>query len=116
MNYPEIITEKSKYNTNVCIVKVSGRLDAQPADKLENELTRLINNGEKKLILDLRNVNYLGSSGIRVFLGISNKLKKIGGAMKIIKMPPTGLKIIRAMEIEDRFEIFESEEEAVKTF
>lgn len=116
MDYTNIISEKSKYADDVYIIKVSGRLDAQPSDRLENELTNLINSGKKKIILDLSGVSYLGSSVIRVFLGIANKLKKIDGALKIVKMPPTGIKIIKAMEIDDRFEIFDSEEEAIKTF
>jgi len=116
MDYTNIISEKSKYADDVYIVKVSGRLDAQPSDNLENELINLINSGKKKLILDLSGVSYLGSSGIRVFLGIANKLKKIDGALKIVNMPATGIKIIQAMEIENRFEIFNSEEDAIKTF
>ncbi len=116
VNGANITYERSEFGDDIWIVRVEGRLDAQPSDKLEESLLKIINNGKRKLIIDLNKVHYLGSSAIRVFLGISNKLKKTNGGLRIINMPPTGKKIINAMEIMDRFEIFDSEIEAVNSF
>ncbi|MBN1898856.1 MAG: STAS domain-containing protein [Spirochaetes bacterium] len=108
--------ERSKLDPEANVVKISGRLDFQLADQLEEKLNSLLEKKEKKIILDLTNVDYIGSSGIKVFLDISERLNQLGSSLKIVKMPEIGLKIIRAMEIEDRFDMHDSEEKAVFSY
>ncbi len=108
--------ESSKYDKNITIIRIKGRLDVKQAEELENKLFSLIDTGVNKIIIDLKNVSYLGSSGIRIFLGAMVKLYKQGGKLKILHMPDTGLKILKAMEILDRFEIYKSEKKAIKSF
>jgi len=107
--------ENSKYNEKVIVLRISGRLDAKASDYLEQILDEEIKNKNYFIILDLKDVNYLGSSTIRVFLGMRNKIDKNKGFLRIINMPSTGLKIIKAMEIEDKFDIYELERDAAKT-
>ncbi len=111
-----MVIESSKYNKNVSVIKIKGRLDAQPSEHLEKEIFQLIDKKKINIIIDLKEVSYLGSSGIRIFLGAMVKLYKIGGKLKILNMPSTGIKILKAMEIFDRFDIYKSEKSAVKNF
>ena len=61
-------------------------------------------------------VEFLGSSGIRVLLAINNKLDKIKSRLKILNLPETGVKILRTMEIVDRFNLYQSKKEALDSF
>lgn len=61
-------------NGKYTLVKVnSDRLDTNNAPDLKSELVVVNNQGEKNIILDLSNVNYCDSSGLRAVL-VANRL------------------------------------------
>jgi stage II sporulation protein AA (anti-sigma F factor antagonist) len=55
-------------------VVVRGEIDMQTAEKLEGVLDGVIAKGARLVTLDLEQVDFLDSSGLRVILGASNKL------------------------------------------
>jgi anti-sigma B factor antagonist len=55
-------------------VVVRGEIDMQTAAQLEGVLDEVIANGALLVTLDLEQVDFLDSSGLRVILGASNKL------------------------------------------
>jgi len=111
MEYNIIKNEKGK---EIAMVELQGRLDALQSDKIEDELLNLVQEGYGNLIVDMKQVNYLGSSAIRILLALNNKLTKIEGNLKIVGMPDTGIKILKTMEIIDRFELYPNKEEAIE--
>lgn len=60
---------------------ISGRLDTTTAPDLENEVSALPDD-TKELTLDMTEVNYISSAGLRVLLGAQKKMSKIG-SMKL---------------------------------
>ena len=60
--------------TNELHVVVRGEIDMQTAEKLEGVLDDVIAKGARLVTLDLEQVDFLDSSGLRVILGASNKL------------------------------------------
>lgn len=109
------ITESGKDN-NITIIKLAGRLDAHPAEEIENTLLKLIDQGNKKILLNLENIEYLGSSGIRVFLSVKKKLQEQNGELKICNMSSASVKILKAMEIFNMFDIYTTDKEAIDKF
>lgn len=103
-------------NKRITRVTLTGRLDAQNAENIEEELLQLVNDGSFFFLIDMNEINYLGSCGIRIFLGLNNKLNKVSGQLKILNMPDTGIKILKAMEIIDRFDLYDNEEKALHSF
>jgi stage II sporulation protein AA (anti-sigma F factor antagonist) len=62
-------------------VVVRGELDMQTAEKLEAMLDEVIEKGARLVTLDLEEVDFLDSSGLRVILGASNKLADQDGQL-----------------------------------
>ncbi len=61
-------------NGTYTLVKVNtDRLDTNNAPDLKSELVLVNNEGEKNIVLDLSNVNYCDSSGLRAVL-VANRL------------------------------------------
>lgn len=60
------------------IVHVSGKIDASTSDDLEDCLINLLENGENKIILDLENIEYISSAGLRVLIVITKQLYDTG--------------------------------------
>lgn len=109
----EVKTLESK--PDLAIVLLKGRLDVYYSSEIENELEQLIQGGKKNLILNLSGIEYLSSSGLRIFIAVSRKLKEINGQLKLVKLNETAKKIFKIVELIDMFDIYETEEEAIKT-
>ena len=75
------MTIEIKKNAEATIIEVAGRLDTLTASSLDKAINEDI--GEvKHLVLDLKNLEYISSAGLRVLLGAQKKMQKIG-SMKV---------------------------------
>ena len=63
------------------VIEVAGRLDTTTAPVLDKTINEDIE-GTKNLILDIKNLEYISSAGLRVLLGAQKKMLKIG-SMKV---------------------------------
>ena len=50
------------------MLRIEGRINAGSAPELEKEVLALVEHGEGSLVLDLAQVDYISSAGLRVFL------------------------------------------------
>ena len=74
----------SKENDTLTL-KLSGRLDTNTSPELEGYLRQNIE-GEKKLIIDLSDAQYVSSAGLRVFLYAHKEMQKQAGEV-VLKSP-----------------------------
>ncbi len=62
---------------------ISGRLDTPAAVKAQQEITPLLENANKEIILDCKDLEYISSSGLRLFLTIRKEASAKGGKVII---------------------------------
>ena len=62
---------------------VSGRLDTPAAVKAQQEIIPLLENADKAITLDCKNLEYISSSGLRLFLTIRKEASAKGGSICI---------------------------------
>ena len=62
---------------------VSGRLDTPAAVKAQQEVTPLLENADKAITLDCKDLEYISSSGLRLFLTIRKEVSAKGGSIVI---------------------------------
>ncbi|MCK5310990.1 MAG: STAS domain-containing protein [Desulfobacteraceae bacterium] len=60
------------------IVHVAGKIDAITSEDLEDRLLGIIENGEKQIILDLADTEYISSAGLRVLIVVTKYLYDSG--------------------------------------
>ncbi|MCM2286451.1 MAG: STAS domain-containing protein [Desulfobacula sp.] len=60
------------------IVNVSGKIDASTSDALEDVLVDLLGQGEKNIILSLKDTVYISSAGLRVLVVIAKQVYDSG--------------------------------------
>ena len=75
------MTIEIKRNTEEPIIKLVGRLDTTTAPALDKTINEDIA-GTKNLVLDVKDLEYISSAGLRVLLGAQKKMQKIG-SMKV---------------------------------
>jgi len=65
------------------VVSISGRLDAFTAPDFEAHCRRIIGEGERALILDFANLEYLSSAGLRAILSVAKAMSAAGGQISL---------------------------------
>ena len=76
-----MVSIEIKRNADETTIEVGGRLDTTTAPALDRTISDDID-GTKTLILDLKELEYISSAGLRVLLGAQKKMQKIG-SMKV---------------------------------
>ena len=80
---------KSEKQNEVAIVTAAGRLDAAGAPEIEAHGKALVQNGSKKLLIDMAGVEYVSSAGLRSLLVLAKTVKASGGALALCSLTPT---------------------------
>jgi anti-anti-sigma factor len=73
---------------NVCIVALSGRLDSNGSIEVEAHCRGLIECGDLRQLLDMTNVAYISSAGLRSLLVITKQIKSSGGMLALCCLTP----------------------------
>ena len=68
---------------DICICKLSGKVDTLTAPDIERFVLGILEEGHKKIILDCKEMSYISSSGLRVFLIAQKKLKETNANLVI---------------------------------
>lgn len=63
------------------IIRIKGELDSNTSGELEDTLKRLLEQGSRRFVLELSEMDYVSSVGLRVFLAYLKKLKSEQGRM-----------------------------------
>ncbi|MCU0821142.1 MAG: STAS domain-containing protein [Spirochaetes bacterium] len=101
----------------IVIVYLAGRLDVQLSADIEKEIHKTIESEpDCHFLLNLKEISYLSSSGIRIFVSTMRILKEKNKKLKLCEMDNNAKKIFEIVELMDLFDIYETEEEAIKSF
>jgi anti-sigma B factor antagonist len=66
-------------NEGIEIFSVKGSLDSNTSPEFEQKIYEALEKGQRKLILNLENLDYISSAGIRVMLKTTKDLKRMDG-------------------------------------
>ncbi len=108
------ITDEKK--GNILIVRLLGRLDTTNFQQLESFLVQKIDQGEKFLLLNCEKLDYISSSGLRVFLFTLKKLGQIQGKMAISNLNASLTEIFTIAGFSHYFQMKATEDEALALF
>ena len=73
-----------KEQDGVMLAAVIGRLDTPSAVKAQQEIVPLLENADKEIILDCEQLQYISSSGLRLFLTIRKAAAAKGGGEAVV--------------------------------
>ena len=78
-----LVVEKREHAT---IVTVQERIDGLTVPDMQDQLLGLIDDGQKNILIDLSQVNYVSSVGFRLFLILQKKVKPLGGNLVLVQL------------------------------
>jgi anti-anti-sigma factor len=103
--------ESSKEYT---IVSVEGRIDSTNASEFEKPMMKVIEGGCAKIILDCSGLNYISSSGLRIFLIVLKKMIAVNGQFSLCNLQPGIKEIFDISGFSSIFSVFPDKEAALK--
>ena len=77
------ITKEEDKEQGLTRFTVKGRVNSKSSMALNHKLEDAVNRGEKYIVLNMREVGYLSSDGIRVILKTYKEAEKAGGKLRI---------------------------------
>ncbi len=98
---------------NADVFFVSGRMDAESAPQFEQNCRAWIAEGHTSLVLDLGDLAYVSSMGLRSFLAIAKALQGKGGALRICRLAGLVKQVFEITGLTKVFPVYESVESAL---
>ena len=104
-----------KIEDKAILIYLNGRLDIHFSEKIEKSIIELISsNPDKNIVIDLKDVSYVSSSGLRLLVAIKKKLSDMMKKLHISNANPHIKTVFTVAGLEKDFSIFDSEAEALK--
>ena len=112
----ELFEVDRKEDGNIIVLYIKGYLDAHTAPKLEQEFQNLINEQKYKIIVSFKELNYISSAGLGVFMGFIETIRENKGDIKLANMSPKIFRVFDLLGFPTLYDILENEDEAKKKF
>jgi len=101
----------------VLILALEGELMGGPETEHFRELIdAAIQNEKNKIIIDMRKVSWMNSSGLGMLMSALTSLRSSGGDLKLANVSASVHRPIEITRLDSVFEEFDSIEEAMSTF
>ncbi|WP_213318076.1 STAS domain-containing protein [Chlamydiifrater volucris] len=101
---------------NVSVIRLIGKLDAAAAPGFEDDFNQLINQGRLNFVLNLDNLSYMSSAGIRLLLLFYRKLTELEGKLLLCCVPEAISGIMKLSGIDQILPFYESERDCFARF
>ncbi len=77
------LTVEKLVESDRTVIKVTGEVDAASADRLRNAIIEVIDGGQAQVTVDMRDVSFMDSSGLRVLIAGYKAAESAGGALTV---------------------------------
>jgi anti-sigma B factor antagonist len=104
-------------NTGKCvIIGIKGRLDTINYNILEKRLTELLDQNVSKILVNCSQMDYVSSSGLRILLMALKRITMVKGKFVLCSLQENIREIFEISGFTTIFEIYPSEEDALRVF
>lgn len=101
----------------VTVLDLSGRITlGEGSVQLRDAIRDLISKGQKSILLNLAEVNYIDSSGLGELVSAYTTAKNQGAALKLLKLTQKVHDLLQLTKLYTVFEIFDDETKAIGSY
>jgi anti-sigma B factor antagonist len=102
---------------DVTIIDMGGKMTLGEGDELlRDKVNSLIQQGQKKIVLNLAEVPYIDSAGLGEIVRTYTTVSRNGGSLKLLSLTKRIQDLLSITKLLTVFETFESEADAVRSF
>jgi anti-anti-sigma factor len=95
------------------VLSITGRMDAVTAPEIEKGLLALVDGGEKRLVIDLKDLEYVSSAGLRSLLTLAKRVKEKEGNLVFANLQGQVTEVFRVVGFYALFTICDSVTDAL---
>ena len=111
------LTAKVRRVGNVTIVDLNGRITlGENTGILRDELRTLMSQGDKNIVLNMKDVGYVDSAGLGELVGAYTTATNQGGSVKLLHLQSKMKDLMQVTKLHTIFPTFEDEQQAVQSF
>ncbi len=111
------MTIASRQVGGVAVLDLSGKITlGEGSVQIRDAIRGLIGKGQKSILLNLGNVNYIDSSGLGELVSAYTTAKNQGAALKLLKLTKKVHDLLQLTKLYTVFDIFGDEAVAIASF
>lgn len=101
---------------DIHVVDIKGYLDAHTAPDLESAFSKLLDDKKFKIVVNCKNLNYISSAGLGVFMMFIEEVRKNSGDIKLSNLTPKVYNVFDLLGFPLLYDITQEETDALKKF
>jgi anti-sigma B factor antagonist len=102
---------------DVVILDLKGKITLGEGDELlKDKVNSLVNQGQRKIVLNLGGVPYIDSAGLGEVVRTYTTVSRQGGSLKLLNLTKRITDLLSITKLLTVFETFDSEADAVRSF
>jgi anti-anti-sigma factor len=98
------------------VVPLAGRIDAATAPAVNKAVRAAMADGVRQIVVELREVTFLSSSGLRALLLLARELRREGGDLVLCALQPQVAEVFHLTGFDQIFQLHHTREEAAAGF
>lgn len=91
------------------------KINALITDEIRDEINKVFENGNSKVIINLAGVNYIDSSGFGCLLSIMRTARNNYGILKFANPEPAVMQVLRTLNLHTVFDIYDDLDVCIRT-
>jgi len=108
---------KTKESKGVTVVELEGNILGGPdASALNAQLHTLVTTEKKHIVVDLKDVSFINSSGLSILIGGLTTMRKAGGDLKLANASKKIESVLEVTKLLKVFELHKTVSDAVASF
>lgn len=96
------------------VLDVKGEIDVYTAPQFKEAVNKMVDSGQKHLLIDMSGVRYMDSSGFGTLLSAMKRLKPNGGTINLINVSGPIDRILKITRLNQVFATYNSLDEAIR--
>lgn len=110
------LTLHTEQKGNVVILFPTGHINAHTVNEFEKKLESIILEKNYNVLLNCSNLDYISSAGLGAIMGVIEEIRDNSGDLKMSNMSESVYNIFDILGFTELYQIFKTQEEAIKTF
>ena len=106
----------SREREGIKILDLSGKLTVGGSSDLREKVTAEVTGGSLQQLLNLKDVEYIDSTGLGTMVICFMAVQKAGGVLKLVNLNRRNLELVLLTKLSTVFHIFNDEQEAINSF
>jgi anti-sigma B factor antagonist len=103
-------------NNGISVLYIKGYLDAHTAPDLETAFQELVDSQKYRIVVNFKDLSYISSAGLGVFMGFIEDIRKNGGDIKLSDMKPKIYRVFDLLGFPTLYDILDEEKSAIQKF